>query len=458
MKYLLFLMVAFFLLFSCGYGDRGEVMGIRSGGQWFSEKPYGTVLIPQGSFIMGTQDEDDVSSIENSQKTVSIKNYYMDDTETTNAEYREFVIWVRDSTFRNKLASFAKQLAQAPENGAALEDEEGIFAYMFRTTDTTRINEYQKYMLNNYGSVSGLDPVTEGGYINWDVSLEWNRRKFPDKYYSQVMDSMYLPMEDSFNGERMIDSKVMVYKYFWLDKVAAARDRTAPRRTYIKEENVPIYPDTTVWIRDFNFSYNDPMHEAYFWHKTYEEYPVVGVNWYQATAFCHWKTKKKNDYLRKKKQSFKVPNFRLPTETEWEYAARGGLDNATYPWGGPYAMNEKGCFLANFKPGRGDYDVDGHLYTSKAYSYNPNGYGLYNMSGNVAEWTSTSFNENSKAFIIGINPDMEDQANKKKVIRGGSWKDVAYFIRVASRDYEYADSLRSYIGFRTVRDYLGSGK
>ena len=81
-----------------------------------------------------------------------------------------------------------------------------------------------------------------------------------------------------------------------------------------------------------------------------------------------------------------MPNFRLPTEAEWEYAARGGRDMAKYPWGNPYIRNSKGCMLANFKPGRGNYYDDGFAYTAPVASYFANDYGLYDMSGNVAEW------------------------------------------------------------------------
>ena len=82
-----------------------------------------------------------------------------------------------------------------------------------------------------------------------------------------------------------------------------------------------------------------------------------------------------------------VQAYRLPLETEWEYAARGGLDLSMYPWGGPYTRNYQGCFLANFKPLRGNYIDDGTVYTAKVGSYEPNEYGLFDMSGNVAEWT-----------------------------------------------------------------------
>ena len=149
--------------------------------------------------------------------------------------------------------------------------------------------------------------------------------------------------------------------------------------------------------------------------------------------------------------------YRIPSESEWEYAARGGLKNAMYPWGGPYTTDEKACFLANFKPDRADYAVDGALYTAEARSYKPNGYNLYNMAGNVAEWTDSAYDEGTYTMQSSLKPKGRATTNPLKVVRGGSWRDPGYFLQVATRDKENADSARCYIGFRTVVSAPGPG-
>jgi gliding motility-associated lipoprotein GldK len=268
---------------------------------------------------------------------------------------------------------------------------------------------------------------------------------------------MYLTLAESFNGLRTIDVRKLKFRYSWMDIQAAAKAKTGKRSDFIRTEQQPVYPDTTVWIKDFAYSYNEPMHNDYFWHQAYGDYPVVGVSWKQAKAFCAWRTLKKNSYIKSKKKKRDLINtFRLPIESEWEYAARGGLESATFPWGGPYAKNDRGCFLANFKPNRGDYAADQALYTVEAKSYEPNGYNLYNMAGNVSEWTDSSYDAAAYEYVSSINPNVPDLKNMRKAVRGGSWKDVAYFLQVGTRDFEYADSARSYIGFRTVQDYMGT--
>ena len=435
------------LINSCGSSDQGELIGERSQSKWHSQKPLGMVLIPGGSFTMGKSDEDIAGSLSAPSRTVTVRPFYMDETEITNSEYKEFVFWVRDSIVRTKLAILSELMSD--DTNIILPD------YQFSNPDTTNMSPYQKYMMNNYGSLGDVNSALQGKSLNWEQDLIWDTSEFPDEYYSEVMDTMYVSIDNSFDGKRILDTKKLKFKYSWLDRDAAAKEK-GERKDFIKSEIVEVYPDTTVWVKDFNYSYNDPMHQDYFFHSAYSDYPVVGVSWKQAKAFCSWRTKKKNDFLKSKKNVSSVPNFRLPIEAEWEYAARGGLNFSTYPWGGPYTTTDRGCFLANFKPSRGDYAVDGALYTMEAKSYNPNDYGLYNMAGNVSEWTNTAYSEASYYIGSTMNPNVEIAENHRKIIRGGSWKDVAYFLEVSTRDYEYADSARSYIGFRTVQDFLGT--
>ncbi len=446
MKKLFLLASVTLFLTSCGSNDRGELVGV-SGQKWHPEKPYGMSLVPGGAFIMGRSEEDMADVLNAPTKTVTVRSFYMDETEITNSEYRQFVEWVKDSIIRTKLAVLADQLGEIPGNG-------GIGEFAFKDADTTDLSEYEKYMLFNYSGMG--ETGYEGRRLNKDVDLIWDVSEYPDEYYTEVMDTMYIPVEESYNGQRTIDVTKLKFQYDWMDIQAAARAKGGgKRKDFIKHEEVLVYPDTTAWIKDFSYSYNEPMHNDYFWSEAYSDYPVVGVSWKQAKAFCAWRTKYKNDFQKQKNKQF-VNQFRLPTEAEWEYAARGGIESGTYPWGGPYILNDRGCFMANFKPLRGDYAADQALYTVEAKSYDPNDYNLYNMAGNVSEWTNSSYDPNSYEYVSTMNPNTYDGENKRKVIRGGSWKDVAYFLQVSTRDYEYQDSARSYIGFRTVQDYMGT--
>lgn len=435
------------ILSSCGSSDKGELVGVK-GRKWHPEKPYGMTLVPGGAFIMGKSDDDLANVQDAPTKTVTVRSFYMDETEITNSEYKQFVNWVKDSTIRMRLAILAEEVGQAKGTG-------GIGEFAFDDTDPATMSPYDKYMYENYYSVGTGDDPFAGRKLNKKVKLITDPQKYPDEYYVEVMDSMYLPAAESYNGLRTIDVSKLKFRYSEANLNEAVKKK-GRKDFYKKTEPIEIYPDTTAWIKDFAYSYNEPMHNDYFWHQAYDDYPVVGVTWKQAKAFCAWRTLYKNAFIKaKKKGRNQINSFRLPTEAEWEYAARGGLESGTFPWGGPYAKNDRGCFLANFKPNRGDYAADGALYTVEAKSYDPNDYNLYNMSGNVAEWTNTSYDAGAYEFVSTMNPNIPDAKNQRKVTRGGSWKDVAYFLQVSTRDFEYADSARSFIGFRTVQDYMG---
>ncbi len=221
-------------------------------------------------------------------------------------------------------------------------------------------------------------------------------------------------------------------------------------------------PDTAVW-RD-KFAYNEPYVEYYFRHPAYGQYPLVGINYNQCLKFCEWLTEK---YNTDPKRKFKKVKFDLPGEEQWIWAAKGGLEFASFPWKGPYMQNSKAQWKANFavmdQSGivRLEFDVPsvyGGTYkqtynvagasgynvefgsklnysadiTSPVISYWPNEYGLYNMSGNVEE------------FI-----------KEKGITKGGSWRDTGYYLQIDSKE-EYSDSTQtsSERGFRIIMNVL----
>lgn len=428
----------------------GELVGAAKKKRWTSKRPYGMSLVPAGTFTIGQSTYDPLHGIDAPIKKVSVSSFYMDETEITNREYRQFVNWVRDSIVRTALAESAGEPDPSNANGLA------PYAYKKLDSKDDEQNAYYQYLAENADGRNG--PENQQKQLDWSTDIIWDRRDYPSKEYAAAIEQIYLPNNENPNDAPMLDAKKLNYTYYEPKGDTASEGAPEGAAGFDKKE-INIYPDTSVWTKDFNFSYNEPLQTDYFQHEAYSEYPVVGVNWYQANAFCRWRTNYKNSYQRLKRRHT-VAAFRLPTEAEWEYAARGGLTNEPYPWGGPYLTDERGCFLANFKPKRGDYLADGAMYTAKARSYYPNQYNLYNMAGNVAEWTSSTYEKSSYYHYSSLNPTLEkaERANTKKVIRGGSWKDVGYYLRVSTRDFEYADSAHSYIGFRTVEDCFNQGK
>jgi sulfatase modifying factor 1 len=478
MKNTLLSLLAVLTLISCGRKNQGELVGVKKK-RFYETKPHGMALIPGGSFIMGSSDEDIIAANDNTTRTVTLRSFWMDETEITNAEYQQFVEWVKDSIIRTELAKAALlnggyfSVSEFPTSDEEIETNP-ILEYLplydmddLEGGDDDEKSGYQQYLeenfsdyVSNYYETEDL-PDDQFHYhlpLNSDVYIIKEREDYPDLEYARVFEeTIYLPESEWFNGEPALNTTLFKYRFASVDMKEAVANPDSARSSFARYEVHEVYPDTTVWIKDFDYSYNEPMHNDYFWHRAYANYPVVGISWHQARAFAHWRTKIRNDYLRsRKKRKSTTGTFRLPTEVEWEYAARGGLESAIYPWGGPYLTDDRGCFMANFKPKRGDYAADMSLYTVEADSFEPNDYGLYNMSGNVAEWTNSTYTKDTYEFMSTVNPNYDSFNDTQKVTRGGSWKDVAYYLRVASRDYEYADSARSYLGFRLVRDYLGT--
>jgi gliding motility-associated lipoprotein GldK len=400
--------------------DRGELTGVQGRSAWFHPQPYGTVYIPSGTIHVGSNEQDIPNQMISPNKQITITAFYMDETEITNNEYRQFVDDITDSIFREKLG----EKYWTPLIDAITEEETG---------------EHE---------------------INYKIRMDKEDMKGGE------VNDMYYQGNEVYYRTKQIDVRKLKYRYDYIDLRAAAMLKKQEsyqrnRGEFKREEIVEIYPDTLVFMRDFTYAYNEPISTMYYWHPKYDEYPVVGVNWKQARAFAHWRTVHLNSFYAINGENG-VTAFRLPTEYEWEYAARAGRDQTMYPWGGPYVRNAKGCSLANFKPGRGDYGADGGVYPIRVASYFPNDFGLYDMSGNVAEWTVTSFAESAHLFTHDLNSDYQYDAKdedgetlKRKVVRGGSWKDIAHYIQNGTRSYEFQDTANSYTGFRTVQTYIG---
>lgn len=450
----------------CKSGSNGELTGVNNRPTWFEPEPTGMVFIPQGSFNMGQDDQDVPFAFNTQKKTVSVDAFWMDATEITNNEYRQFVYWVRDSV---AMRLCVKQ---------GMTD-----FYVEPDPNNTNTTFYDPSVLTDvHLNWKNRDQLWEGKLVN-DVETH-----ITDLYYEK---------QDALYGRKEFDNRRLVYEYYYIDLKQAAKfnnryiyddlggtgdlpqghydgkiinydyekygeeEDFKQRSSLVMHQKVAIYPDTLVWLADYTYSYNEPIARKYFWHPAFDDYPVVGVNWHQANAFSAWRTKIMEDY----NQQEGIPpyeEYRLPTEAEWEYASRGDLEAAFYPWGGPYSRNFEGCLLANFKPMRGMYTLDGATRTIAVASYAPNGFGLYDMAGNVAEWTSGAFDDASYSYTHDLNPDYKYNAKKsdpavkkRKVVRGGSWKDIGFYLQCGVRSYEYQDTSKSYIGFRNVRSYLG---
>ncbi len=428
-----------FLFSGCSNSGNGELTGVQHRPKWRETQPYGMVYVRRGSFNLGPSDQDpSTSGIPT--KTKSQEAFWMDDTEITNNEYRQFVNWVRDSIARKMLG-----------------------------------NQNPDFLITEDRDNNPIDPPI----INWREKIDWSD---PDN--QMALQDLYIPENERFFGKKEIDPRKLVYEYWWIDYQQAAKRSNsynfktqqydgnvydidgnlspiANRSSFIMRDQVNVYPDTLCWIRDFTYSYNEPLATRYFWHPGFDDYPVVGVTWKQANAFCNWRTRIQENFLSSRGEP-SLQDYRLPTEVEWEYAARGGKEFSMYPWGGYYSRDDDGVFMANFKPLRGNYVEDGGITTMKVGSYDPNEYGIYDMAGNVAEWTSSAYDEAGYNYLSDLNPTFTYNARpddppvmKRKVIRGGSWKDIASFIQVSTRNYEYQDTTKSYIGFRCVRSTFG---
>ena len=444
--------------------DGGEVTGVRGSG-YGEPTPYGMVAVRKGSLKVGLEENDTLWGADFPRRDISVDGFWIDAQEVSNAKYRQFVQWVRDSIIRERLADSA-----------------------FGGDETYKIEE------DKYG-----EPIPP--HLNWKKPIPNERKATEDEMRAIESVYRYHPVD----GTKMLDASQMNFRYEIYDYAAAAQrkyrlnaeerdlntdhavsnaavmiskdtawiddDGKIVRQTitrplsgewdFLNTYIVNIYPDTTCWVNDFQNADNERYMKLYFNNPAYDDYPVVGVSWEQANAFCAWRTL----FLKRGLGGYaqQLQRYRLPSEVEWEFAARGKEGNP-FPWEAKEVKSDKGCYYANFKPDQGNYTKDGSLITSKCGIFSANSNGLYDMAGNVAEWTSTTYTEAGVEAMSDMNPNLRYNAAredpyrlKKKSVRGGSWKDPESMIRSAWRSYEYQNQPRCYIGFRCVRTMVSDG-
>ena len=424
----------------------GELVGAGKNGNFKEANPYGMIFIKKGSFMMGSNTQSAVFSQPDNQLMVTVDAFWMDETEITNNEYRQFVNWVRDSiAYKNLIEAGLTDYAIQPRD-EDFDEENYRINWKKKIPWTSKEEDVQDALASMFYEDGNLNTTRfhySYSWINYDEAV-LPRNRF-----------------DVVKGAYPEGASVRV-DTAWIDEDGIIHDSTVVRSLtqpsdLITRMIINVYPDTMVWMRDFQFAYNEPMLQQYFSHPGFADYPVVGITWEQADAFCQWRT----DYFLGA-STVAAQKYRLPTEAEWEYAARGGRKMATYPWGGNYARDAKGCFLANFKPYRGSYIDDTGAATMKVAQFRPNDFGLFDMAGNVAEWTSSAYNASANSYVHDLNPQFQYRARKedpevlkRKVVKGGSWKDISYYLQCGTRTYEYQYESRPYIGFRCVRSYIG---
>ncbi|MGG9962094.1 SUMF1/EgtB/PvdO family nonheme iron enzyme [Ferruginibacter sp. SUN106] len=386
-------------------------------------------LIPAKTFFVQEYEGRDSISFYVAEKATT-DSFYISPYEVTNRQYRQFVDYVQDSILRHLLG-------------------------------------YEKQ----------INPGT--------LCIDWSRKIDIGKASLEIANSDYPGTKSMFTktyGIIHLLPKYLVYAY-------------QDGQKWIK---IPVMPDIDAWKNDYPYSYNEPMFVDRYFHPAFSNYPVTGVSFYQAQAYCNWKTRQIQKAIAHVADIEVVVS--LPTLYQWEAAATSGRipdNDTTLHSRDVIGINEYRRYLnkpikANRKNGidcnfftimdSNGYIIknpgdDGEVYTMPVNAYQPGFNGLYNMKGNVAEWTATDgdecYNELKKMFAAGtdkwkhftdsikntnpasiISTVQPDSFLKKmkgtKIVQGGSWKSAAFYIQPGVHQFYTAATQDGGIGFRYV--------
>lgn len=266
-------------------------------------------------------------------KSTYQKPFYLSDHEVTNGEYKAFVHWVRDSIAREKLYHRSSE------------------------------SEKKKWGIKT--------PSKRSGYaLNWKTKID---------FQDSILDDMYYPMDSRFySNQRELDTRLLFFD-FYDEKGELNR--------------INIYPDTLAGMREFD--YLERYFEIYFWSEAFSDYPVTGITYDQAKAYCIWRTHMYELERSKKKKRYLSVTFRLPTHEEWNQAAVDNLppykrifDSDSDGYFSNYGSN----FLSSGIKSKSGVD-DQFSRQCPQYSFKPNYFGLYNMYGNVSEWVESDLSQ-----------------------------------------------------------------
>lgn len=302
-------------------------------------------------------------------RVATVAGFYISQIEVTNKEYREFVVYIKDSMAHTFLKHFKKG----------------------------------------------------GTQLDWSQKIDWTH---------PLLEPMMLSPDERIFARKEINTDNIRYDIDLYDE---------------RKVN-SIYPDTLVWIKDFAYSYNEPLTKRYFSHPSFDNYPVLGISAEQAMAFCQWKKIQVNESLRKAGAAYEV-SVRLPTNAEWESAASGEKDTLSlFAANHLYSINsgtitDKNGFMVK------SYKDDGFFYTSPVKNFPAGAYGLYDMKGNVTEWTTT------KAADI-MNDEKAGQIKNYFIVKGGSWNSEPFYLQTGACQFYISSSANAWTGFRYVVEVI----